>query len=349
MVNKIKHYRITISDMAPHIHNFLPYENKVEKITKWLINWITLSLECGKIKPYDFLPPKGDLAFHIGVSQGTIQNVFRKIEDAGYIESKQRIGSYIKAKNTNIKNEKLTSKRDFTIELLKKYIKDNYNIDEKFESCRNLSKIFNISSSTITIAMKHLETLGILTKKTKFYYISNLNFHIKNIEQKTLAEKIAQKIEKYISENLQDGDKLPTNKEFKKMFKTSLKTIHNAIKILNKKGILYTRRGYYGTIVLGKVTHQEEYFYEKIEQKLKNLISNCEIGNKLPSIRELAKTYNTSEKTIKKALDNLSDDGYIAFSRGRYGGTFVTDIPQKSNEAYKWLAISNNYIQETEN
>lgn len=336
--------------MSPHVHSFLPGENKVDKIAKWLINWIILSLECGKIKPYDFLPSKGDLAFHIGVSQGTIQNVYRKLEDAGYIESKQRIGSYIKAKNVNTKTEKLTSKREFAIELLKRYIKDNnYKIGDKFESCRNLAKIFDLSSSTITIAMATLEEQGVLKKKTKFYYIANMNFSIAKIETKTLAEKIASKIEQYIEENLKEGDKLPTNIEFKKKYKVSLKTVHDAIKILTKKGILYTRRGCYGTVVLGENFSQDEYYYEKFEQKIRHLISDFEIGDKLPSIRELAKNYKTSEKTIKRALDNLSDDGYIAFARGRYGGTFVTDIPQKSNEAYKWLAINTNYLSENEN
>ena len=49
-------------------------------------------------------------------------------------------------------------------------------------------------------------------------------------------------------------------------------------------------------------------------------------------------------KTIKKALNNLADDGYLTFVRGRYGGTFVTDIPEDSTEAYKWLAINTDYI-----
>ena len=59
--------------------------------------------------------------------------------------------------------------------------------------------------------------------------------------------------------------------------------------------------------------------------------------------------YQISEKTIKKALDNLAEDGYLTFTRGRYGGTFVMDIPQTSEEAYKWLAISNDYIDMSEN
>ena len=59
--------RITVAEMAPHIHSFLPDENKVDKLTKWLSDWIKVSLENGKIKPYDILPSQGDLACHIGV------------------------------------------------------------------------------------------------------------------------------------------------------------------------------------------------------------------------------------------------------------------------------------------
>ena len=62
------------------------------------------------------------------------------------------------------------------------------------------------------------------------------------------------------------------------------------------------------------------------------------------SFEEFARYYDISEKTIKKALDNLAEDGYITYYRGRYGGTFVTDIPQNSNEAYKWLAINADYM-----
>ena len=80
--------QITVAEMAPHVHSFLPNENKVNKISEWLINWIKKSMQNGSIKPYDFLPLKGDLAFHIGVSLGTMQNVFRIVEDYGLVESK---------------------------------------------------------------------------------------------------------------------------------------------------------------------------------------------------------------------------------------------------------------------
>lgn len=346
MAEKDKNNIITVADMAPHVHKFLPTENKVDKLVDWLSNWIKLSLECGKIKPYDFLPTKVDLAFHIGVSQGTMQNVFRRVEDLGLIESKQKIGSYIKPQNSNIQNEKLTSKREFTVELLKRYILDNqYQLGDKFESSRNLAKYLGVSNSTIIVAIKKLVSMNILTKNSKAFYINKLDFSVSKIKTKTLAEKIADNIKAYIDENLKENDKLPTNTKLMKMYNVSIKTIHDAIKILSREGYVYTRRGQYGTIVLGEKTVISDYDYEIFEHKIKNYIStNHQVGDKLPPIKDLANHYKTSEKTIKKALDNLAEDGFITFVRGRYGGTFITDIPQTSSEAYKWLAISNDYM-----
>ena len=92
------------------------------------------------------------------------------------------------------------------------------------------------------------------------------------------------------------------------------------------------------------------YFYEEIELKIKHYITqNSEVGSKLPSIVEFSEMFNVSTKTIKKALDNLAYDGYVTFTRGRYGGTFVIDIPQSVNESYKWLAITSDYVLESEN
>ena len=68
------------------------------------------------------------------------------------------------------------------------------------------------------------------------------------------------------------------------------------------------------------------------------------MGDKLPSIKNFALMFLTSEKTVKKALNNLADDGFITFTRGRYGGTFVMDIPENQGESYKWLAINSDYL-----
>ena len=162
---KNQHHRITVSEMAPHVHQFYAGENKADKIAKWLINWITLSLECGKIKPYDLMPTKADLACHIGVSQGTMQNAYRIVEDFGYLESKQRIGTYVKDCRKDPLLEKLTSKRELTIENIKKYlIENNYQTGDKLPSTRKLSKYLGVSAATIRISLINLVSLGILDK-----------------------------------------------------------------------------------------------------------------------------------------------------------------------------------------
>jgi DNA-binding GntR family transcriptional regulator len=342
-----KSRQITVSEMAPHIHGFRAGENKVDKLSEWLINWIVLSLECGKIKPSDFLPQKGDLACHIGVSKGTMQNVFRRVEDAGYIASKQRIGTYIRDYNAENKTKKLTSKRELAVEIVKKFIIENdYRIGDKLISARRFADITGFSNSTLQVAMNILVSEKILKKEENSYIINNLDYEVEKIQLKTLVEKTADEIKDFVTQNLTAGEKLPPNSLLVKKFKVSIKTIHDAIKILSKEGLVYTRRGQYGTIYLGNnAPDNTEYFYEKIEQKIRQFIaSNCEVGNKIPTIKDFANEYNTSEKTIKKALDNLAEEGYVTFVRGRYGGTFVTDIPQPSSEAYKWLAISTDFM-----
>lgn len=339
--------RITVADMSPHVHSFFSYEDKAQKILAWLTNWIIYSLDCGKIQPYDFLPSKADLACHIGVSQGTMQTVYRLLEDAGYVESKQRIGTYIKPSNKNEPLNKLTSKKELATEIIKKFLfENNYKKNDVLISARKLAQYTGISNTTVRLAITTLVSMGILAKRGRDFIILEDNFEIEQVYLQTLVEKVSVGIREYVDLNLKAGDKLPSNNELTKIFNVSVKTIHDAIKLLAKEGLLYTRRGKYGTIVLGDsdvVT--ESYFYEKYEQKIRlYIIQNSQIGDKLPSIKEFAQVYGTSEKTIKKALDNLAEEGYITFSRGRYGGTFVMDIPQSSTEAFKWLAISEDYI-----
>lgn len=353
MENK-NYHRITVADMAPHVHSFLSGENKVNKIFHWLKNWIDLSLDCGKIKPYDMLPLKADLACHIGVSQGTIQTVFRLLEDEGYVESKQRIGTYIKH-GKNLKTlEKLTSKRELTIEILKKYIAEsNISVGEKLPSGRKIALELGISVTTLRLGLNYLVKIGVLNQTGKNYYIANLSYDVELVESKTLVDKIVISLKKYISENYEIGDKIPTNKKLSIKFNVSIKTMHDAIKHLVKEGFLFARRGQYGTIYLGEGDSDiknVQYCYEKYEQKIrKYILENHKVEDKLPTLKEFAKLFNTSEKTIKKALSNLAEEGYIAFSRGRYGGTFVLDIPTESAEAYQWLAITPEYIENLDN
>jgi len=141
------------------------------------------------------------------------------------------------------------------------------------------------------------------------------------------------------------------------------------MKNLIEEGYLLARRGRYGTTVIklpyenllqpqNEISIKEAtifasardaafYSYQKIENIIKNYIKdNFEIGDKLPSMESLSEHFDVSSNTIRKALQNLSKQGYVNFSRGRYGGTFVMDIPEdetESAETFRWLAVSPNY------
>ena len=341
--------QITVSDMAPHIHVFKHGENKVTKLTEWLIEWIKQSLKNNKIHLNDKLPSKGELACHIGVSLGTMQNVFRIVEDRGYIYSKQKVGAFICNKNIVAPVQKLTSKREFIVEKIKKYLKDNrYKNGDTLISTRKLADIIKCSDTTVRIAIGTLVSCGILIKSNRHFIVKNINFKLTSLEAKTLSEKITDNLRKWITTECATCEKLPSNKELAKKFNVSIKTIHDSIKALSKEGLVNTKRGRYGTLIIKSEIKQNLYCYEKAELEIKNYIMhNCQVGSKLPSIRDFAEIIKTSSKTIKKALDNLAEDGYVTLVRGRLGGTFVTDIPQNINEAYKWLILNPDYIAKT--
>jgi GntR family transcriptional repressor for pyruvate dehydrogenase complex len=48
-------------------------------------------------------------------------------------------------------------------------------------------------------------------------------------------------------------------------------------------------------------------------------------GAALPSERDLAARFSVSRDTVREAIRELSEAGYLTSKRGRYGGTFVTD------------------------
>lgn len=48
-------------------------------------------------------------------------------------------------------------------------------------------------------------------------------------------------------------------------------------------------------------------------------------GDALPSERDLALRFSVSRDTVREAIRELSDTGYLRSRRGRYGGTFVSD------------------------
>ncbi len=370
MPQKSELNRISISSFdgeLPDLKN--TSETKAVLIGKWLILRIKNALKSGEIHENDLLPLKSEFAYLLGVSVGTIQHALRYIEDLGYAKSKQCIGTLVKnPKNSLNPIRKLTSKREMAIYNIKKYIIDKkLKIGSKLPSSRIIASAITSSPNTAGLALEFLAMEGILKREYKnsndsVWMVKSLDFNNEadNNEyiNKTLVKKVEEDLKNYISDNLTVGDKMPAHDELASTFKVSIKTIHDALKSLIDEGILLARRGRYGTTVI-KMPYDRNYqvkketsifapaqdtafyYYEKTQNHIKKLISqNYEIGSKLPSIAEFSKQLDLSPNTVRKAFHNLSREGYIVFSRGRYGGTFVVDIPDSDEQSFKWLAVN---------
>ena len=186
---------------------------------------------------------------------------------------------------------------------------------------------------------------------------------IKILSSRVDVSKLTDDIKHYLSDSFAIGDKIPSHEKLSKKFNVSIKTIHDCIKQLNKEGIIISRRGRYGSIlaqdplkpvfeplkensIFTKAEDAAFYSYQKIESEIVNLINkNYKAGDKLPSMLDLASMYDVSTNTIRKALISLEQEGYVTFGRGRFGGTFIIEKPNETEEQkYQWLSINPNYI-----
>ncbi|MFM7467929.1 MAG: GntR family transcriptional regulator [Vampirovibrionales bacterium] len=175
------------------------------------------------------------------------------------------------------------------------------------------------------------------------------------IASETLIDQIERDLKAMVEQEYQVNDKLPSHLELAERFRVSIKTIHDAMRRLVQQAIVYSKRGRYGTYVARKpgvvsffsteedaeffapVSHQEQvpqgsdqafYNYERIEKALKHYIATThQLGDKLIAMGELATQLGVSSNTVRKALQQLAQEGYVSLTRGRYGGTFVEKLP----------------------
>ena len=370
-----KNKKLTINDLPKHIPDFKKSSGAKDRLTeKWLTDWIVSSLQTKTLSVGDILPRKDVIARHLGISIGTVQNAIRYTEDKGFLQSKQRTGTAI----ANFKNytgqtgdvKKQTSKRDVTVEKIKKYMIDN-GINAVMPAASVIAKKINVSANTVRLAYLYLCDTGFLeysSGKAGKKMLRVVTIPDKPIEHSashiSLVGKTVNDLSDYITENMKKGDKLQTRAELAKILNISVKTVHDAVNILEKKGILISRRGKYGTTVLkmpkeaalyqplkersifAKADEAAFYRWEKIETQISKLIQKeYEIGMKLPSMSVLAKKFNVSTNTIRKSLQRLSEQNCIKAERGRYGGTFIIDIPEVNlHNAYEWLAVTPDFF-----
>lgn len=377
IVEKAQLKRIELSQLPKKLPEFK--KSKVTKdvlISQWLENWIKTDLANGKLKPQQLLPKKEDIASYLNISTGTVQNAIRYIEDAGVVESKQRIGTMIKdpSKQDNVLR-KQTSKRDGAILAIKKLILDNkYKVGENLPSSREISKILGSAPNTTRLALEYLASVGIIRAmgnrgNKANWVLEQIPTAIKqtkstDIKSDTLVNQVERDLKNYIQQNFSVGAKLPAHLDLSNVLKVSIKTIHDAVKALIKEGILSAKRGRYGTTIIkmpnDKTTDKLEnkifapatdavfYNYEKIERHIKDMIAkDYKVGDKLPSMSELSKMLDVSGNTIRKALQNLAKECIVEFARGKYGGTFIVNMPkiQAKQPAFTWLSVNKEHIK----
>lgn len=371
-MKKVSKNKLTINDLPKQLPDFKNSNVAKDRLTeKWLTEWIVSSLSSKKIQSGDILPPKSEIAQYLGISTGTVQNAIRYTEDKGFLQSKQKTGTMVSelyAHTDAIKKQ--TSKRDAAVYKIKKFISEN-GINSVMPSAAEASKILKVSANTVRLAYLHLCDKGILRYSTgkagkKILRVINLPSLPKERISSgvSLVEKTIKALEKYITENMKKGDKLQTRVELSEILKVSIKTVHDAVNKLEEKGILLSRRGRYGTVIVkmpyeagnlqpmnersifAKAENAVYYRWEKIQNKISDMIKEeYETGMKLPSMETLSKRFDVSTNTIRKALKILNKKGLVDFERGRYGGTFVTDVPEKEDfNTYEWLAITPGFI-----
>lgn len=370
-MNDNNNRKILISELPQIIPNYKTSELPKDKNTAiWLYDWIMDSIKSGEIKIGDFLPSKNSLSEYLGISVGTVENAIRYLEDKGVLSSKQKVGTFISIGNKCAKKQ--TSKRDTAIFLIQKYITES-GVGFIMPSVAKMSENIKISKNLIRLAYIYLQENNILSKViednkcclkvVKLPQISSGE----NSEELTLVNKITADVYEYLKSNFNVGDKIPTRSELAVKFGVSVKTIHDSLKILETKGFLDSRRGKYGTIFINKNEEffqpqsehsifsstkiDSKYFWEKIEKKIKTLIKdNYQIGSKLPSIHNLAQMFQTSTNTVRQALKSLEKKGCVEFVRGRFGGTFIINLPDDYEQsAYEWIAVSPNLFNQKSN
>ncbi len=370
-LDKTKLNHIPISEFADFIQQ--DYEgSKTEYLVNHIEKWILDNYD-KTVHANDLMPTKKLMSDLLDISTGTVQNIYRNLEDKGLLYSKQCIGTMIAdIHNKNVKLRKSVSKKDFAIELIKTFIiKNKFKSGQQLPSARAISQYIGIPTNTTRMAMESLIIQGIIEKtdnKDLNWILKSNKFELKQNNSKSLITNIVADIKKYITLNMRIGDRMPTHAQLAKALKVSVKTIHDSLEILISEGILLPKRGRYGTCVVkmpdeSKFQPQIEtsifaksqitarYHYERIQDSIKNMIiEKYSLHSKLPSIMEMANLMDVSPNTIRKAFANLAEEGYLTFTRGRYGGTFVKAMPKSpTNRPFEWVAVNPKYATYTDN
>lgn len=347
--------RLTLAQMPKPFH-FEAGVGKDAQIAKWLMQWIQNGFETKSLNENYLLPLKQELSGYLGVSIGTVQNAIRFVEDEGWVESKQRIGTLLRNASQDHDEQRIrkqTSKRDQAVLAIQQYIvNESLEVNQILPSSRELSKIIHSAPNTTRLAMEFLANEGILEamgnrgKKPNWTLrripnVEHVGTDFASIQTDTLIDQVERDLKQLISDEYEVNDTLPPHQELALRFKVSIKTVHDAMQRLAEQGMIHSKRGRYGTYVtrlplhLNRLSdmeflfvpaeqHVDLYDYEKAYNALSEKLTHTfKSGEQLPSIQSLAEEIGVTVNSVRRGLKQLEDAGKVTFKRGRYGGTFV--------------------------
>lgn len=88
------------------------------------------------------------------------------------------------------------------------------------------------------------------------------------------------------------------------------------------------------------------YKFQRLREKLRQVITSGEFEGKLPGERQLAKRFGVNAKTLSKALTDLAAEGLLDRSIGR--GTYVKGTIPAPAELGRWLLLADPASAESE-
>ncbi len=350
---------------------------KEEVVLNWLLEMRNFLL-VNKIATFgDIIPTKQEISSLLNISTGTVQNAIKYAEDLGFFISRQCVGTIIADPNAKTSELKMYSKKDKAILEIKRLLaSEKYEQGEIIPNIVQIASYIKTSQNTTRLALRKLLEDGILRKEeVNNKEVLILNSEVKlsekekaqspEIKNRNLVKILKENIKKFLFQNYKKGEKIPTNSEFAKMFNVSIKTVNSATKELNKEKVILSRRGKYGSLFLaenvknrtteksmfmskpkGKADIEKNYNYrwELVFENIKKyILKNCEAGDKIPSIKDFAQKLNTSTTTIRRAIYEFSRQGILYAQKGKYGGLFIVEMPEKE-DSYRWLAINSDII-----
>lgn len=265
--------RLEMSQLPKQKPDFdLPGVAKDMLIAQWLKDYLEDGFNQGKLNESLLLPKKEDLAVYLGVSIGTVQNAIRYVEDDGYVESKQRIGTVLRhPQQGQSRMRKQTSKRDQTVAAVENYISQAFSsgqlaVGQALPSAREMAKTLGSAPNTMRLAMEYLAANGTLhsqgTRGNKANWFlaqppqpgTAESSASSTLSSYTLIDQMERDLKALIYQGQAQnqylpGQKLPSHTELASQFQVSIKTVHDAMRRLGQQGIVQSKRGRYGTFV----------------------------------------------------------------------------------------------------